>query len=634
MISSTVIRQKSYEIDRIDKYRPMCHLSVCRIQPGCCIFADSAFFFCTGVFHLTHRPSYSRPPSRRLPAVQAPRLALWLLLIVIVCGGGWYILRSRSIDASVRRGLTLLNGAQSSAEIDAALARWESEFSDANRAEQVVAAILDRYPISDKSVHELLVHAAGADYGDRADDWKRWRDAQRRLRKGEQPKLQSGERVRLEERWATPVGLTAWFSTILPLDGKIYVASLGSGFEIGDDQADGVVRVDGANGTAEFIFRPQLRSGSDIIGIAAGTGRIFVATRGGMIYAIDLDGGVLWDTNIDSVVFAPPLSLDVNHDGADDVIVATRSGRVIALNGSSGKTIWSLGGSRRARADLPDDLAACTVLAAGHILSENSADILVTYPDATVRVLLAASGAPKFEQSERTGFLSGSVVCGDRRTSTPRAYLADRDARVWSLTQSGRKLELVPTWLVADGATIIATPRTIDLTEDAAPVLLACTSGAARGGGAAAMLDATGIRWRFVTDGAVWSTPVIANLHRDREKENGKPEIIVSSVATDAQGDARGTLLVLSIEGHVLRSMPLSAPADAAPVICDVDGDQKLDLLIADRAGMLHCYSTDGVGPVEWGMFLGDSHNTSNSTNAYSFGQTPFGYQSRWRPGF
>lgn len=579
------------------------------------------------------RSNYSYKHPHRTPP--APRFVAWILLIGIIAVGGWFLLRSRGVDAAIRRGLALLEDARTAVEIEAALSRWENEYGR-EAGDGLIAALLDRYSPVDPRVRMLLVHVGGADYGDRIEDWKRWHDAQRRLRQGEFPKLQPGERVRVEKRWETPVGLTAWFSTLLPLDGAIYVASLGAGFGLADDAADGVVRVDGVTGESRFIFRPEQRQSADIIGISSGSSRIFVATRGGVVYAITPDGAELWSSVLDGVVFAPPMSLDVNRDGQEDVLVALRGGRVIALNGANGKTIWSLGGTRRGRSGegVTEEIAACAVLAAGRIVSDTVPDVLVTYPDASVRVLLATSGAPKFERTERAGFMSGAVVCGDRPPGAPRAYLADRDSRIWSLTRSERRLDLVPTWLVAGGTTVVAAPRTFELADGVAPALLACTSGAPRGGGAVALLDATGTRWRYVTQGAVWSTPAVANLHRDREREAGRPEIIVCSVLTDAQGEAHGALWILTAEGHVVRSIPLTAPVDAAPLVCDVDGDQKLEIIVADRAGLLHCYSTDGVGPVFWGMHLGDPHNTSNANNAYSFGQTPFGYQSRWKPGF
>ena len=66
--------------------------------------------------------------------------------------------------------------------------------------------------------------------------------------------------------------------------------------------------------------------------------------------------------------------------------------------------------------------------------------------------------------------------------------------------------------------------------------------------------------------------------------------------------------------------------------MADVNGDGELELLIADQAGWLHCLATGQVGPVEWGLLGGDSHNTRNADNAFRYGQLPVGAQWNWQP--
>ena len=78
--------------------------------------------------------------------------------------------------------------------------------------------------------------------------------------------------------------------------------------------------------------------------------------------------------------------------------------------------------------------------------------------------------------------------------------------------------------------------------------------------------------------------------------------------------------------------MRFDAGLECPPVVADVDGDHRLDILVADRAGRLHCYDTRSPGAIEWGLPLGDAHNTQNAENAYAYGQTPVGFQWRWRP--
>ena len=49
-------------------------------------------------------------------------------------------------------------------------------------------------------------------------------------------------------------------------------------------------------------------------------------------------------------------------------------------------------------------------------------------------------------------------------------------------------------------------------------------------------------------------------------------------------------------------------------------------------SGRLYCFATEGFGPVNWGLYAGDSHNTRNAVHAYEYGQRPHGYQRQWRP--
>ena len=91
-------------------------------------------------------------------------------------------------------------------------------------------------------------------------------------------------------------------------------------------------------------------------------------------------------------------------------------------------------------------------------------------------------------------------------------------------------------------------------------------------------------------------------------------------------------LTVVSALGHVLQRVELDAPVECSPVVADVNGDNHLEILVADQSGRMYCYATPGFGPVEWGLFGGDSRNTRNAANAYAFGQTLFGRQGQWKP--
>ncbi len=157
------------------------------------------------------------------------------------------------------------------------------------------------------------------------------------------------------------------------------------------------------------------------------------------------------------------------------------------------------------------------------------------------------------------------------------------------------------------------------------------------------------MHWRLAVDGAIWGTPALADLNGD-----GKPEIVLSSIepfgstssgpqprparGPDATSESsgppgvRGVVSFISLAGQCLHRLVVDAPVECSAVVADLDGDQRLEVLVADQSGMLHCYRTAGYGPVEWGLFGGDSHNTRNYANAYAYGQTAHGFQWRWKP--
>lgn len=574
----------------------------------------------------------------RLPAVSRPHpwrrfgvVLLVLLVLALAAGGVRGYLRARSLDWQVRRGLELLQNADTPRTARAALDRWENETRPVweRRVDELVTCLFSRYSLDDHRVRLLLARVSGVDYGDRRADWKRWYETQQHLRAGRQPSVPRHENVRLEPQWQAAVGLTSWFTTILPLDGQIYVASLGARFDDPQDTADGVVRIDGATGQAELIFstsdRPT-RGPRDVIGLAAGERRLFVACLNGSVYAIDPQGQMLWETHVGSPVVAPPLSVDINRDGTSDMLVVTRSGKVLALLGQSGRTAWVANVSRPPAGT---DLLGAT-LALTDALGGQGTAVLVTTPLGDVELLGLSNGRSRWRTNLSAGTLTGAVCLGKGAQPGPPVYVGDRAARVWSVLLTGSTLQTT-IWgapALRREETLIAALRTLDGDPNQPPAVLACTTGEygdRRSG--ICLLDPEGVRWRAAVPGTVWGAPAVADLSGD-----GRVEILVPSIEPVAEGRACGGLTVFSHEGHILQRLTLEAAVECPPVVADVDGNHRLEVLVADQAGYLHCYKTDRYGPVRWGLAAGDSHNTRNASNAFAFGQTPFGYQWAWRP--
>jgi hypothetical protein len=147
--------------------------------------------------------------------------------------------------------------------------------------------------------------------------------------------------------------------------------------------------------------------------------------------------------------------------------------------------------------------------------------------------------------------------------------------------------------------------------------------------GSVAAVGQTGLQWRYRVPGAVWAAPAIGDINADEESE-----LIVASLVREPEGPTTGRLTFLSRNGHCLRWLRLNAPIEAPPVLADVNGDARMELLVADQAGYLRCYALRGRRQIEWGVANGDSHNSQNALNAYAWGQHPAELRWQWQPNY
>lgn len=585
-------------------------------------------------------PNYSPPPR---PTRRRNRYLGWWLAglgLVVFPGliylGYWYVKTSR-FDWVIRRGQELLANARDPGTSDAALRQWEaatSRYWQLDR-ERLIDRLLAFGPQSDLPSRRMLTYLAGVDYGTREADWDRWAAARKRLLKGQSPKLDAKELVRLDERWRADIGLTAWYSTILPIDEQIYIASLGAGWEMPDDPADGIVRVDGRSGDARIFFPipASEKTPRDVVGISAGEDCLFAALRNGSVYCVERDGQVRWRSSAGGVPVSPPMSHDVNKDGYADVLLTAATGRLVCLSGTTGKPLWNtvLGS--------PTDLAPThfpvaippslyVFLAIGDVTGGGAKEIVVTTGSGRFFVVNPSDGRVVWKHSGAYGFAAGGVQVSDKANERGAFFACDFQGQVWSITKGAREFAAVMrgyTPLPAEGG-VAAALRT---TPSGAQLLggwLIAAGGDDEHDARVTLLGTPERDWVFTVPGMIATSPAIADLNGD-----GAPETVIASRPRLNTGQTP-TLQILSVGGHLLRRLNLAADVLAAPVVADVDGDGKVDLLIADSAGVLHCLATRQAGPISWGQFGGDIRNTRSARNAYEYSQIPSGYQWRWRP--
>jgi outer membrane protein assembly factor BamB len=576
-----------------------------------------------------------------------------LILLVLIIAGAltaalialvWYI-RIWSVGAAVGRALVLLQSAQTGPQVDEAFAAWEAETHGRWRGREadVIDHVFANLDPTDAPVRALLACVSGADYGTRRADWDRWHADWKRRRDGKPPAVKSDEAVRLERAWEAPIGLTAWYTTILPIDGSIFVAGLGADTSGVDDPSDGLVRVDGITGAAALVFVPPDRGPRDILGLAAGADTLFLACRNGSVYSVAPTGELRWKTFVGGPIVSIPLAAEINADSVTDVAVVVQPDKVVALNGANGRTLWAAA----APPNTPrSDVRAAPVtasLARGDLFPTGGDELLVSTTAGHVRVLALNDGAMRWKGAVEPGCYGGALLPHPETSPGRPALIVDGGGGIWSLLHAGRGLDAVLTrQLGARSVTaVVAAPRSLlsgATTDDApvnaaAPWLVTCSAGAADGpGGSVFALAGEAVRWRYTPGGVIWGTPAVADLNADR-----RSEVVVATLERAAADGAspelmRGGLYVLSQDGHLLRHAPLPAPVECSPVVSDVNGDGRLDVLVADRSGVLHCFSTRGYGPVEWGVYGGDARNARDARRAYAWGQAPHGHQWRWRP--
>ncbi|MFO0839292.1 MAG: PQQ-binding-like beta-propeller repeat protein [Phycisphaerae bacterium] len=541
----------------------------------------------------------------------------------------WPWLARGRLSRAIDRGVELVATAESPDALRLALSEWDRLTGDAWRdnPEALVDKILRYNSLSDRRQRALLTYLVGVDYGDRPADWERWRDNRKRIAAGQQPRVGQKEAVKLELRWSAPIGLTASFTSILAIDRAIYVGSLGSAFDAADDPHDGVVRVDAQTGISELLFEPPERGPRDVVGLAAGTDLLVAACRNGWVYGIRPDGKLVWKEKAGRVVVGGPLMVDITRDDVADAIVAVDGQTLVCLNGSSGKGLWrsalpALGNARARR-------AGGVGLALGDVLAD-AGDELIATAGAGVYVVTAQNGRVRWQAEMPAESVGGPIVMADQPAAGPIGVGLDAGCVMWTLGVSGATPQVSRRWpLALRGApTALGAPRLMNQGPNQPLTLVGCISdlGAAQPACVAGVaLDQ--VMWRHAIEGEIRAAPAVANLNAERGAE-----LIVASVQPGVGGAPRGALSVISRDGHLLRRADLEFGVETPPVVCDADGDGRLDVLIADESGMLHCFSTDGHGPVEWGLAGGDIRNSNNAAMAYSYGQAPTGYQWKWRP--
>lgn len=551
------------------------------------------------------------------------RLGLGLLLLVILtAAGSWLIstLRQRSLEWCALQGLDMLRDARTPETSRDALVRWERLASEVltERRLEFLRSLGESPAALDEPRRRLFSWAARAQFQSTA-DWRRHLDSLRAASAGKPISAPPGERVRLTRRWSAPVGQTGRFSAILPRGDAVFVASLGEVAFDSADTADGLVRV-GNDAPAESWFQPPGSAPSDAIGFAALDDLFIVATAGGRLHAVDVERKVRWSASVGAQIRSQPLVLAQAGRQSGRVLLLDADGRLRAYNARDGGALWSAAlGLRKEPARTEADWIDATLLA---LPADERGPAIVIVHTADAVSAIAANDGRLLWKLRGAGAATAPVLSG--RTLYERS--ADgglRAIRVGHAPPTPATIDIASEWSLGEAVAGLRTLRAA--TAGAADGVLVTTRGDSNAPGALTLFRDENIEWSMAPGGLIIATPAVADLSGDH-----RAEIIVATINADDTG--RGELVVLTATGHVVLRVALDAASECAPVVADLDQDGANEVLVADRAGFLHCFASGRAGPIDWGLLHGDPHNTRSSESAFAYSQLPAPLQSSWRP--
>ena len=390
-------------------------------------------------------------------------------------------------------------------------------------------------------------------------------------------------------KWQTRVGLTSFKTTIQFLSGAVIVGSNGNLRDALNDNADGIYIVDGKTGDIIRRVNGSEEADLDVNGLALAPHTLFFGNHQGSVYAYTLygEGARLWKHQMGGAIKGAVAVEDFNSDGTYDVVAATISGEIAALNGKTGDVLWSNQVNFKPNFTLPKGKA---LIASPTLVDLNN--------DGTRDIVIGSRNGSFYAFDGRNG-----TILWEFRTLTPSGIHAS--ALVVGNTIIVAEAYSKVTWLDFQGKT----KRTVSL-ADAPEIQGLFSSPAAFPDGSLVI----GSSW-MTGDCGIWVIP----------STNAQPvfhsagKVSATAAIADGLGTGQpqawvvtedGELWILLPNGEVVERYELPSGSETTPLIADVDGDGFLDLVTTGADKVMRCYSLEGKGPVEWGTFRGNRFNT------------------------
>ncbi len=395
--------------------------------------------------------------------------------------------------------------------------------------------------------------------------------------------------IKLRPKWTAQVGLTTFRTTMAQVGGKLVIGTHGATLDGTDEIEDRVYVLDGATGTIHHTIKPPGKGDLDIGGVAVDGQTIYFTTDNGFVVAADMQGGLRWTAQLKGKVRPAPALGDLNGDGHVDVVVGDEHGRLVALDGTSGKQLWLATTGTNDYGNRGFIGAA----AIADLDGDGRDDVIAGGRDSVLSAYRGRDGKVLWQVKHSSGIHASPSVMdldGDGRQEVLAAW-AYSDLVVLD-GQSGR--ELWGTELELDNVGIeglFGSPIPLPGTPG---VIIQGTSW---WGNADGIIGVGPLKREFKAfEGRVTASAVVSDLNGD-----GKLEAII--------GTERGLVLAFKATGGRQVLARPGGPIEATAMLADTDQNGTFELLVASNDGMLHCYETGSRAQPFVARFRGNNNH-------------------------
>lgn len=398
-----------------------------------------------------------------------------------------------------------------------------------------------------------------------------------------------------KEKWKVRIGQTSFRTNIDFVLDKIVVASSGE-VRGKADSLDGVHTI---YPWGELDWTISSTNHMDVSGFAVhdSTLDIFFGADGGVFCKYNWQGELLWKYTLDveegvGDIESLPVLSHLNDDGSIDVVFNAEGYGTIALDGNTGTLLWEY--------TFPSRKGTFTNAPAADDLNGDGTEDFVV-------------GVKRKTRSGEYSYAGNSIMCLNGKNGTP----------IWEVP-TGSNIHSAPRIIHSGDRTYVMVAESYSnihiINSDGKPEKY-ITLGNPEVGGISGLFSSPvpgpdgklviGSSWWGDRDGvftASWEqedfviTDYGLDLREDEKVFTLTGRVSASAVVADMLKKPRGMefliptengeLLVFDRDGVLLYRLMMPYGSECTPLVADIDGDKRLEILIAGYDGYLHCYET------------------------------------------